>query len=87
MTTGDQPIHNEEQSVWTVFNGEIFNFIELRESLENKGHVFSTKSDTEVIVHLYEEYGNDFVSYLNGQFAISVKLTLKSISVKWGTPL
>ena len=51
LTTGDQPIHNEDQSVWTVFNGEIFNFIELRESLEKKGHIFSTKSDTEVIVH------------------------------------
>lgn len=47
---------------------------------------FLIKSDTEVIGHLYEEYGDDFVSYLNRQFAISVKLTLKSISVKWGTP-
>lgn len=72
LTTGDQPIHNEDQSVWTVFNGEIFNFVELRESLEKKGHNFSTQSDTEVIVHLYEEYGDDFVSHLNGQFAIAL---------------
>ena len=78
LTTGDQPIHNEDQSVWTVFNGEIFNFIELRESLENKGHKFSTQSDTEVIVHLYEEYGDDFVSHLNGQFAIALYDTINN---------
>lgn len=72
LETGDQPIHNEDQSVWTVFNGEIFNFIELREILVNKGHIFSTQSDTEVIVHMYEEYGDDFVNHLNGQFAIAL---------------
>lgn len=69
---GKQPIHNEEKSVWTVFNGEIFNFIELREHLVKKGHIFYTKSDTEVIVHLYEEYGQNFVSHLNGQYAIAI---------------
>lgn len=72
LITGDQPIYNEDQSVWTVFNGEIFNFVELRESLEKKGHKFTTQSDTEVIVHLYEEYGDDFVNHLNGQFAIAL---------------
>ncbi len=72
LKTGDQPIHNENKTVWTVFNGEIFNFIELREILIHKGHVFSTKSDTEVIVHLYEEYGDHFVNHLNGQFAIAL---------------
>jgi len=72
LETGDQPIHNEDQTVWTVFNGEIFNYIELRESLLKKGHIFSTQSDTEVIVHLYEEYGFDFVKHLNGQFAIAL---------------
>jgi asparagine synthase (glutamine-hydrolysing) len=72
LTTGDQPIHNEDKSIWTVFNGEIFNFIELREMLTKKGHVFYTQSDTEVIVHLYEEYGDDFVNHLNGQFAIAI---------------
>jgi len=70
LTTGDQPICNEDKSIWVVFNGEIFNYIELREQLVKKGHRFSTKSDTEVIVHLYEEYGDDFVNHMNGQFAI-----------------
>jgi len=72
LQTGDQPIHNEDQTVWTIFNGEIFNYIELREDLEKRGHVFSTHSDTEVIVHLYEEYGDTFVRHLNGQFAIAL---------------
>ena len=72
LQTGAQPIANEDNTVWTIFNGEIFNYIELRDLLVKKGHVFSTKSDTEVIVHLYEEYGDDFISYLNGQFAISL---------------
>ena len=72
LKTGDQPIHNEDRSVWTIFNGEIFNYIELRDELIKKGHDFITKSDTEVIVHLYEEYGESFVSHLNGQFAIAL---------------
>ena len=69
---GAQPIHNEDKTVWTVFNGEIFNYIELRKELIARGHCFNTQTDTEVIVHLYEEYGEDFVSKLNGQFAIAV---------------
>ncbi|HEY7865749.1 MAG TPA: asparagine synthase (glutamine-hydrolyzing) [Psychromonas sp.] len=69
---GAQPIHNEDKTVWTVFNGEIFNYIELREKLIAQGHFFYTRTDTEVIVHLYEEYGEDFVSQLNGQFAIVI---------------
>lgn len=72
LQTGDQPIHNEDQTIWTIFNGEIFNYIELRDDLEKRGHVFSTHSDTEVIVHLYEEYGDNFVKHLNGQFAIAL---------------
>ncbi len=72
ITGGTQPIHNENKTVWVVFNGEIFNYVELREELELKGHQFYTKTDTEVIVHLYEEYGEGFVSYLNGQFAIAL---------------
>ncbi len=69
---GDQPIHNEDGSIQVVFNGEIFNYIELRGKLEPLGHRFYTRSDTEVIVHLYEEYGERFVEHLNGQFAIAL---------------
>jgi len=72
LATGDQPIANEDESIWTVFNGEIFNYLELREELERAGHVFRTHSDTETIVHAYEEYGDDFLSRLNGQFAIAL---------------
>lgn len=72
LSTGDQPIHNEAKDVWTVFNGEIFNYIELRRDLEKAGHKFYTSSDTEVIVHLYDRYGDDFVDHLNGQFAIAI---------------
>ncbi len=69
---GGQPIHNEDGSIQVVFNGEIFNFLELREELEARGHRFYTRSDTEVIVHLYEDYGDDFVHHLVGQFAIAL---------------
>jgi len=69
---GKQPIFNEDRTVCTVFNGEIYNFKELKSSLEIKGHHFRTNSDTEVIVHLYEEYGKDFVRHLRGMFAIAV---------------
>ena len=69
---GAQPIHNEDGSVQVVFNGEIFNYIELRRELERRGHRFYTNSDTEVIVHLYEEHGEAFVDALNGQFAIAL---------------
>ncbi|MDB5049858.1 MAG: hypothetical protein JWO30_2929 [Fibrobacteres bacterium] len=72
LSGGRQPMHNEDATVWTSFNGEIFNYIELREGLVKKGHRFATHSDTEVIVHLYEEYGTSFVDHLNGQFAIAL---------------
>ena len=72
LSGGSQPIHNEDQTVWVVFNGEIFNYIELRQDLLKAGHKFYTHSDTEVIVHLYEEYGDDFARHLNGQFAIAL---------------
>jgi asparagine synthase (glutamine-hydrolysing) len=72
LATGDQPIHNPRRDVWTVFNGEIFNYLELRAELEAAGHVFYTRSDTEVIVHLYDRYGDAFVERLNGQFAIAL---------------
>ncbi|MEK6626042.1 MAG: asparagine synthase (glutamine-hydrolyzing), partial [Bdellovibrionota bacterium] len=69
---GTQPIYNEDASICVIFNGEIFNFIELRNNLKAQGHVFKTSSDTEVIVHAYEQYGSDFPKYLNGQFSIAI---------------
>lgn len=69
---GAQPIHNEDKTVWVVFNGEIYNYVELRRELIAQGHRFYTQSDTEVIVHLYEQHGEDFVHHLNGQFAIGL---------------
>jgi asparagine synthase (glutamine-hydrolysing) len=72
LESGDQPIFNEDRSVAVVFNGEIFNHIELRACLEARGHRFYTRSDTEVLVHLYEDHGERFVEHLNGQFAIAL---------------
>lgn len=69
---GSQPIYNEDRTVRVTFNGEIYNFKELRRELERLGHRFRTDSDTEVIVHAYEEYGLDFVTRLNGMFAIAL---------------
>ena len=72
LETGGQPMANEDETVWTAFNGEIFNYIELRAELEALGHRFRTRSDTEVIVHAYEEYGLRFLERLNGQFAFAL---------------
>ncbi len=72
LAGGVQPMHNEDRTVWITFNGEIFNYIELRRTLIKEGHSFYTHSDTEVIVHAYEQYGDDFVQHLNGQFAIAL---------------
>jgi asparagine synthase (glutamine-hydrolysing) len=72
LAGGRQPIHNEDRTVWVVFNGEIYNFPELREGLEQRGHKFYTHSDTEVIVHLYEELGSACISKLRGMFAIAL---------------
>ena len=72
LETGNQPIHNEDKTKWIVFNGEIYNFQALRNDMLAMGHTFYTKSDTEVIIHLYEQYGNDCVKYLNGMFCFAI---------------
>ncbi len=72
LTSGHQPVSNEDGTIWVVLNGEIYNYRELREDLESRGHVFSTATDTEVIVHLYEELGASCVDRLRGMFAFAV---------------
>lgn len=72
LAGGAQPVHNEDSTVWISYNGEVFNYVELRRMLEQRGHRFYTQTDTEVIVHLYEELGDDFVQQLNGQFAFAL---------------
>ena len=72
LNSGNQPIHNENRTLWIVFNGEIYNFPELRSELLKKGHELRTQTDTEVILHLYEEYGADCVKKLNGMFAFAI---------------
>lgn len=79
LSHGSQPLSNEDQSVWVVFNGEIYNYIELKKELECKGHVFRTNTDTEVIVHLYEENGIQGIREFNGQFAFGLWDTRKKI--------
>ncbi|WP_281915508.1 asparagine synthase (glutamine-hydrolyzing) [Caldimonas thermodepolymerans] len=72
LASGHQPIHNEERTVWVVFNGEIYNFRELRRELEALGHRFYTQTDTECIVHAYEQYGEDCFRRLRGMFGIAI---------------
>lgn len=72
LAGGSQPLCNEDRTVWVVFNGEIFNHVELQQELEERGHRFATRSDTEVIVHLFEEKGERCLDELNGQFAIAI---------------
>ena len=72
VKTGHQPLSNENQDVWIVYNGEIYNHAALRADLEAKGHRYRTRSDTETIVHLYEEYGRDCVKHLQGMFAFAI---------------
>ncbi len=72
LKKGLYPIHNEEQTLFLVFNGEIYNYLELKSKLEKQGHKFYTNCDAEVIVHLYEEHGQDCVKHLNGMFAIAL---------------
>jgi asparagine synthase (glutamine-hydrolysing) len=72
VQSGHQPLSNEDGSIWIVFNGEIYNHQDLRKDLESRGHVYRTRSDTETIVHLYEEYGRDCVKHLQGMFAFAI---------------
>ena len=72
LHTGQQPISNESGDVWVVYNGEIYNFKDVRTELERRGHIFKTQTDTEIIVHAYEEYGDDCVKHFNGMFAIAL---------------
>src|ERR1700704_5870348 len=72
LSTGHQPIHNEDRSVWIVFNGEIYNYRELRRELEMAGHGFYTSTDTEVIVHAYEQWGKAAIARLRGMFGLAI---------------
>jgi asparagine synthase (glutamine-hydrolysing) len=72
LSTGHQPIHNEDRTVWIVFNGEIYNFRELRRALESHGHRFYTNTDTETIVHAYEQWGAGAIQRLRGMFGIAI---------------
>lgn len=72
LQTGHQPICNEDGTIWIVYNGEIYNHDELRKGLEAQGHVYRTRSDTETIVHLYEQYGHECVKHLRGMFAFAI---------------
>jgi asparagine synthase (glutamine-hydrolysing) len=72
LSTGHQPLSNEDESIWIIFNGEIYNYLEQREILKNKGYKFKTSTDTEVILHLYEEYGIGCLQYLRGMFGFAV---------------
>jgi asparagine synthase (glutamine-hydrolysing) len=72
LAGGHQPMSDQEESVWVVFNGEIYNFLELKRELEAYGHVFRTKSDTEVIVHGYKQWGDEVLNRLNGMFGLAI---------------
>lgn len=72
LAGGHQPMSDREESVWVIFNGEIYNFRELRSELEGFGHVFRTRSDTEVIIHGYKQWGDDVLNHLNGMFALAI---------------
>ena len=72
LSGGQQPISNQDQTLWIVYNGEIFNDLPLKKELIAKGHQFQTTTDTEVVIHLYEEYGPEFLQKINGQYAIAI---------------
>src|SRR6202041_2912503 len=69
---GHQPMSDQEESVWVVFNGEIYNFPELKRELQSRGHIFRTNSDTEVIIHGYKQWGDEILNRLNGMFGLAI---------------
>jgi len=77
LHTGDQPVYSEDKSVVVMMNGELYNYREVRADLEKRGHKFVTQTDTEIVPHLYQEYGDDFVDHINGMFAITLWDTLR----------
>lgn len=72
LSGGDQPIANEDETIWVIYNGEIYNYADLHRQLLNRGHTFRTQTDTELLVHLYEEYGPCFAEHLNGIYAFAI---------------
>ena len=72
LSTGHQPMSNQNDSIYIVFNGEIYNYLEQRDILKQKGYIFKTTTDTEVILHLYEEHGVNCLQYLRGMFAFAI---------------
>lgn len=72
LETGNQPVFNEDKTIVAVMNGEIYNFQSLKRELKKRGHIFKAKSDTEVLPHLYEEFGEEMVKHLNGMFAFAL---------------
>ena len=72
LAGGHQPMSDAQETVWVIFNGEIYNYRELRNQLQNKGHQFRTSSDTEVIIHGYKQWGTDVFNHLNGMFGLAI---------------
>ena len=89
LAAGKQPLSNEDETVWISFNGEIYNHRDLRRELEGRGHVYRTRSDTESIVHAYEQWGDDCVDHLRGMFAFAIwdspiGAVCSSRAIAWG---
>jgi len=87
LHTGHQPQHNENEDIWIVYNGEIYNFKQIKCELENYGHQFYSNSDTEVLIHAYEEWGINFLNMLKGQFSFCIYDSNKNIFVLARDPL
>ena len=81
VDNGSQPMANDDETIWITFNGEIYNYVEIRNDLEKKGFIFKTKSDTETLIHLYEHCGLDMFDYINGMFAFCLYDSIKKVSI------